>query len=263
MFTGSTGGTHLQVRLTPSLEEAGHCQHSTQQRGSQRNVETCSVLLPCCGAAWWWRKPCPPSCLQRSEQGGGGWSLDTECPRPLPGESKPGGGFLVLACREHVCPWRNWNTFWYFQCILSPHLLPDMAPSLILCAFLMWKQPNILGFLGHISFECSVPLLLLQGICTWAWDVGGYSGKAEDSEGPGPALGRFHQTQQETRAQQLVERSSCSNLGEAVGVRGARSVTKSQGSERGGEMGWGQGDLSKQVPSGDIRRGGEEVWMQG
>ena len=33
------------------------------------------------------------------------------------------------------------------------------APSLILCAFLMWKQPNILGFLGHISFECSVPLL--------------------------------------------------------------------------------------------------------
>ena len=37
-------------------------------------------------------------------------------------------------------------------------------------------------------------------------------------------------------------------------MRGARSVTKSQGSERGGEMGWGQGDLSKQVPSGGVGR---------
>lgn len=97
MFTRSAREAGLQVRLTPSLEEAGHCQHSNQQRGSQRDVETCSALLRCCGAAWWCRKPGPPCCLQRSEQGGGGWSLARECPHPLPGESKPRGGSLVPA----------------------------------------------------------------------------------------------------------------------------------------------------------------------
>ena len=126
MFTRSMREARLQVRLTPSLEEAGHCQHSTQQRGGQRNMETCSALLLCCGTAWWRRKPGPQCCLQRSEQGGGGWNLARECPRPLPGESKQGGGSLVPLAQEHVCPWRNWNTFWYFQCMLSPHLHPDI-----------------------------------------------------------------------------------------------------------------------------------------
>lgn len=109
--------------------------------------------------------------------------------------------------RSMFAPGGTGTPFGIFSVCCLPTCTLTSTPSFILCAFLIWKQPNILGFLGHISFECSVPLLPPPGIWTWAWDVGGYSGKAEDSEGPGPGLGNFHQTQQEARAQQLVERS--------------------------------------------------------
>lgn len=51
-------------------------------------------------------------------------------------------------------------------------------------------------------------------------------------------------------------------------MRGAGSVTKSQGSESGVEMGCELGTQGQGGPEqashhqGDIRRGGEEVWMQ-
>ena len=117
-------------------------------------METCSALLLCCGTAWWRRKPGPQCCLQRSEQGGGGWNLARECPRPLPGESKQGGGSLVPPAQEHVCPWRNWNTFWYFQCILGIFIVPELS------VYLETNYPDD----GLLAFSCC---LNLQQLVSW------------------------------------------------------------------------------------------------
>lgn len=105
---------------------------STRQRGSQRNTETCSFLLPstpCCCSTWpnptcRWKTRCPSCQLplqvraagRRLEPGRGG-------PSPSPGsssgESSPECGSFLLAPGAHS-PWRNYKASWYFQCILSP-----------------------------------------------------------------------------------------------------------------------------------------------
>ena len=215
VFPRSTREARLQVRLTPSLEEAGHCQHSTQQRRPEEHVDLLcsSALLWCSSVAEEARSSMLPSEVRagqrRLEPGQGVPSPSPRgiqvrrwlsCPSPPPPP-------VPLPPRSMFAPGRTGTPFGIFSVCCLPTYALTWTPSFILCAFLIRKQPNILGFLGHISFECCVPLLPPQGVWTWAWDVGGYSGKAEDSEGPGPGLGNFHQTQQEARAQQLVERS--------------------------------------------------------
>lgn len=133
----------LQVRLT-FTRGSWYCQHSSQQRGSQRDVETCSALLLlwCSLVVQEARSSMLPSEVRagrrRLEPGQG-------CPHPLRGNLSQEVALLSLPTRSMFAPGGTGAPFSIFSVYCLPTYALTWAPSLILCAFLIWKQPNIPG----------------------------------------------------------------------------------------------------------------------
>lgn len=150
---------------------AGPCQPSAWQKGIQRSMEPCS-FLPLSDARAWRTAYC--SCRWKRLLLGAPWGIwqGEACVFSEPWEHHWPRGAVVRLCvvpaaRVLLAPPRP-----RLFSVWSPHLLRSLTQErkLTLFVFLLWKQPNILGFLGWVGFERSVP----QSV--WIWGVGRFWG---------------------------------------------------------------------------------------